>query len=80
MKQFWSLEATSNTSQVNRRLTSDGKLAFNKVKESIRFTGERYEVVVSWKHDRLHLPSDWPTTEKLLRSVEKKSKQNEKLA
>lgn len=80
MKQFWSLEATNNTSQVNRRLTSDGKLAFNKVKESIRFTGERYEVVVSWKHDRLNLPSHRPTTEKLLRSVEKKSKQNEKLA
>ena len=80
MKQFWSLEATNNTSQVNRRLTSDGKLAFNKVKESIRFTGERYEVVVSWKHDRLNLPSHRPSTEKLLRSVEKKSKQNEKLA
>lgn len=80
MIQFWSLEVTCITSQADRQLTSAVKLAFNKVKESVGFTGEKYEIVVSWKHDRPHLPLNWPQTEKRLRSVKKKFKEDEKLA
>ena len=32
------------------------KLAFDKVNESIRFDGERYEVAVPWKYERTELP------------------------
>ena len=32
------------------------KLAFDKVNESIRFDGERYEVAVPWKYERPELP------------------------
>jgi len=33
---------------VDRQLTPDERLVVNKVSESMRFTGERYEVAVSW--------------------------------
>lgn len=48
MKQFWSLESIGITPRVDRQLTPDERLAVNKVSESMRFTGERYEVAVSW--------------------------------
>ena len=38
---------------MDQQLTPDEKL------ESMRFTGERYEVDVPWKHDRPHLQSNW---------------------
>ena len=37
-------------------LSPEEKLAFDKVNESIRFDGERYEVAVPWKHERPELP------------------------
>ena len=33
-------------------LSPKEKIAFDKVNESIRFDGERYEVDVPWKHER----------------------------
>ena len=49
LKQFWSLE-------VKQPLFPKEKLAFDKVNESIRFDGERYEVAVPWKYERRELP------------------------
>ena len=72
MKQFWSLEAIGITPQVDRQLTPDQRLAVNKVTETLRFNGERYEVAVPWKHDRPLLPSNRQMAERRLRSVEKK--------
>ena len=42
LNQLWSLEATGTTPQVEGPLSSEEKLAFDKVNESIRFDGERY--------------------------------------
>ena len=58
LKQFWSLEAIGITPQGDRQLTPDERLAVNKVNETLRFNGERYEVAVSWKNDRPQLPSN----------------------
>ena len=80
LKQFWSLEAIGITLQVDRQLTPDERLAVNRVRESIRFTAERYEVAVPWKDDRSHLPSNRQMAEKHLRSAEKKLMHNESLA
>ena len=80
LKQFWSLEAIGITPQVDRQLTPDERLAVNKVNETLRFNGERYEVAVPWKDDRPHLPSNRQMAERRLRSVEKKLKQDESLA
>jgi len=80
MKQFWSLEAIGITPRVDRQLTPDERLAVNKVKETMRFTGERYEVAVPWKHDRPNLESNRQMAEKRLRSVERKLMQDESLA
>ena len=53
LKQFWSLEAIGITPQVERPLSPEKKLAFDKVNKTIRFDGERYEVAVpNWKHER----------------------------
>lgn len=65
MKQFWSLKAIDITPRVDRQLTPEDRLAGNKVNESMRFTGERYEVAVPWKHDRLHLKSNRQMAEKI---------------
>ena len=65
---------------MDQQLTPDERLAVNKVRESLRFTGERYEVAVPWKDDRSHLPSNHQMAEKRLRSVEKKLMHNESLA
>jgi len=59
MKQFWSLESIGIMPRVDQQLTPDEKLAINKVGKSMRFTGEKYEVAVPWKHDRPHLQSNW---------------------
>ena len=80
LKQFWSLEAIGITPQVDRQLTPDERLAVNKVNETLRFNGERYEVAVPWKNDRPHLSSNRQMAERRLRSVEKKLKQEESLA
>ena len=80
LKQFWSLEAIGITPQVEQPLSSEEKLAFDKVSESIRFDGERYEVVVPWKHERPELPSNRQMAEKCLHTVEKKLMQDEKLS
>ena len=80
MKQFWSLESIGITPRADRQLTPDEKLTVNKVGESLRFTGERYEVAVPWKDDRPHLQSNRQMAEKRLRSVEKKLMQDESLA
>ena len=37
------------TPQVDRQLTPDERQAVNKVNETLRFNGERYEVAVLWK-------------------------------
>ena len=37
-------------------LFPEKKLAFDKVNESVRFDGERYDVAVPWKHERPELP------------------------
>ena len=71
MKRFWILEAIGITPQVDRQLTPDDRLAINKVNETLRFNGERYEVAMPWKHDRPHLPSNQQMAERCLRSVEK---------
>ena len=73
LKQFWSLE-------VKQPLFPKEKLAFDKVNESIRFDGERYEVAVPWKYERPELPPNWEMAEKHLHTVEKKLMQDEKLA
>ena len=80
MKQFRSLEAIGITPRVDRQLTPDERLAVNKVKETMRFTGERYEVAVPWKRDRPNLESNRQMAEKRLRSVERKLMQDESLA
>ena len=80
MKQSWSLGAIGITRQVDRQLTPDERLAVNKVNENLRFNGERYEVAVSWKHDRPHLQSNQQMAERRLRSIEKKLKQGESLS
>ena len=49
MKQLWSLEAIGITPRVDRQLTPDERQAVNKVNETLRFNGERYEVAVLWK-------------------------------
>ena len=72
LKQFWNLEAIGITPQVEQPLSPEEKLAFDKVNESIRFDGERYEVAVPWKHERPELPSNRQMAEKRLRTVEKK--------
>ena len=61
-------------------LSPEKKLAFDKVNESIRFDGERYEVVVPWKCERPELPPNRQMAEKCLHTVEKKLMQDEKLA
>ncbi|PFX20337.1 hypothetical protein AWC38_SpisGene15207 [Stylophora pistillata] len=43
MKQFWNLEAIGITPRVDRQLTPGERLGVNKVNESMRFIGERYE-------------------------------------
>ena len=80
LKQFWSLEAIGITPQVEQPLSPEEKLAFDKVNESIRFDGERYEVAVPWKHERPELPPNRQMAEKRLHTVEKKLMQDEKLA
>ena len=55
MKEFWSLETIGITPQADRQLTPGERLAVNKVNKTLRFSGERYEVAVPWKHDRPHL-------------------------
>ena len=50
LKQFWSPKAIGITPQ--QPLSPEEKLAFDKVNESIRFDGERYDVAVPWKHER----------------------------
>ena len=80
LKQFWSLEAIGITPQVERPPSLEEKLAFDKVNESFRFDGERYEVAVPWKHERPELPPNRQVAEKRLRTVEKKLIQDEKLA
>lgn len=80
MKQFWNLEAIGITPRVDRQLTPDEGLAVNKVNESMRFIGERYEVAVPWKQDRPQLQSNRQMAEKRLRYVEKKLMQDKSLA
>ena len=65
---------------MDRQLTQDERLAVNKVKETMRFTGERYEVAIPWKHDSPNLESNWHMAEKCLHSVERKLMQDESLA
>ena len=60
-------------------LSPEEKLAFDKVNESIRFDGERYEVALPWKHERPELPSNRQMAETRLHTVEKKLMQDEKL-
>ena len=82
MKQFWSLEAIGITPQgIDNWLQMRGeRLAVNKVNETLRFNGKRYEVAVPWKHDRPDLPPNRQMAERGLLSVEKKLKQDESLA
>ena len=56
LKQFWNLEATGITLQMEQPISPEEKLAFDKVNGSIRFDGERYETAVPWKHERPELP------------------------
>ena len=74
LKQFWSLEASGITPQVEQPLSPEEKLAFDKVNESIRFDG------VPWKHERSELPPNRQMAEKRLHTVEKKLMKDEKLA
>ena len=80
LKQFWSLEAIGITPQVQQPLSPEEKLAFDKVNNSIRFDGERYEVAVPWKHERPELPPNRQMAEKRLHPVQMKLVQDEKLA
>ena len=79
LKQSWSLEAIGITLQVEQPLSPEDKLAFDKVNESIRFDGDRYEVAVLWKHERPELPPNRQMGEKRLHTVEKKLMQDETL-
>ena len=79
LKQFWNLEATGITLQVEQPISPEEKLAFDKVNGSIRFDGERYETAVPWKHERPELPPN-QMSEKRLHRVEKKLMQDGKLA
>ena len=74
LKQFWSLEAIGITPQPEQPLSPEEKLAFDKVNESIRFVGERYENAVPWKHERPQLPLNRQMLEKRLLTVKKKLK------
>ena len=56
------------------------KLAFDKVNESVRFDGERYDVAVPWKHERPELPPNWQMAEKCLHIVKKELMQDKELA
>ena len=80
LKQFWSLEASGITPQVEQPLSPEEKVAFDKVNESIRFDGERYEVAVPWKHERSKLLPNRQMAEKRLHTVDKKLMKDEKLA
>ena len=80
LKQFWSLEASGITPQVEKPLSPKEKLAFEKVNESIKFDGERYEVSVPWKHKRPELPPNRLMEEKRLHTVEKNLMQDDKQA
>ena len=60
-------------------LSPEEKLTFDKVNESIRFDGERYETAVPWKHERPELPPN-QMSEKRLHTVEKMLMQDGKLA
>ena len=79
LKQFWNLEATGITLQVEQPLSPEENAAFYKVNGSIRFDGERYETAVPWKHERPELPPNH-MSEKRLHRVEKKLMQDGKLA
>ena len=47
------------TPQVDRQLTPDERQAVNKVNETLRFNGERYEVAVLWKQTGRWLKGDF---------------------
>ena len=79
LKQFWNLEATGITLQVEQPLSPEENAAFYKVNGSIRFDEERYETAVPWKHERPELPPN-QMSEKRLHRVEKKLMQDGKLA
>ena len=80
LKQFWSLEKTGITPQVEQPLSPEEKLDFDKVNQSIRFDVGRYEVAVPWKHERPELPPNRQMVEKRIHTVGKKLMQDEKLA
>lgn len=80
LEQFWSLEAIGISLQVEPPLSHEEKIAFNRVSESIRLDGERFEVALTWKHERPELQRNRQIAVKRLRTVEKKFLEDEKLA
>ena len=57
LKRFWDLESIGIL-PTYPQMTSENKLAWNKVSKSLKFDGKYYEVAVLWKEDRPVLPNN----------------------
>ena len=69
---FLDLETIEITPECNGGLNPEEKVALQKVSESFKFDGERYEVAVPWRKERPSLPENRGMAERRLRLVERK--------
>ena len=82
LKRFWDLETVGIVAQSQEQieLTPLEKVARKKVEQSLTYSGDRYEVAVSWKHKRPNLPNNRQMAERRLQLVEKKLMKDTHLA
>ena len=79
LKRFWDLESIGIV-PTNPQMTSENKLAWNKVRKSLKFDGKHYEVAVPWKEDRPVLPNNMSLAKKRLVSNERKLLKDKEVA
>ena len=72
VKQFWDLESIGITKSAAAEMTPSEKLAWEKVRNSLRFDGTHYEIAVPWKNCRPQLPNNRLMAKNRLKSVEQK--------
>ena len=72
LKRFWEIETLGISQSKPEMMTTEEKIAFEKVSQSLFHDGERYQVAVPWKLDSPKLPNNFEMACSRLKNTEKR--------
>ena len=75
LRKFWEIES-SGTQAYAQPLKPEEQMALQKVKNSLKFNGKRYELAMPWKQDKPELPNNYSMAVRRLCGTEKRLMKN----